>query len=142
VTPSPEASAIVPGIKPTSGDTVDGFKIGVIVACSPGVGLEAAELDRGCSGFPRRATAALDAREPDHPAIVGVATYTDGTQPEPVDYSANAPSPTPPPTAHPGPHVIVFVFTLADGTFRATGVACTGNGPTTSCVGIGAYPAF
>jgi hypothetical protein len=85
--PSSETSAAVRGIKPTSGDTVDGFKIGVIVACSPGVGQDAAELDRGCAGFPRRATAALDASEPNHPAVVGVATYSDGTQPEPVDYS-------------------------------------------------------
>jgi hypothetical protein len=141
-TPSPETSVAVSRSKPTSGDTVDGFKLGVIVACSPGVGLTAAELDRGCSGYPARATAALDAREPGHPAIVGVGTYTDGTQPEPLDFSANAPTPTPPPTAHPGPYVIVFVFALADGTYRATGVACTGKGSTTSCVGIGAYPAF
>jgi hypothetical protein len=104
-TPSSEVTLVDRGIKPTSGDTIDGFKLGVDVRCSPGVDLTAAELDRGCSGFPRRATAALDAREPGHPAIVGVATYTDGTQPE-------------------------------------TGVACTGNGPTSSCVGIGAYPAF
>jgi hypothetical protein len=140
--PSSQGSAEVPAIEPTSGDTIDGFKLGVIVACSPGVDLTAAELDRGCAGFPRRATAALDARDPGHPAIVDVATYTDGTQPEPVDYTANAPDPTPAPTAHPGPGVIVFVFTLADRTIRATGVACTRNRSGSSCVGVGAYPTF
>jgi hypothetical protein len=142
VAPSSEPSAAVPAVRPTSGETVDGFKIGVMVACSPGVGLDAAELDRGCAGFPKRATAALDAREPDHPDVLGFATYSDGTQPEPLDYSADVPSPTPPPTAHPGPDVTVFVFTLADGTFRATGVACTRNDSNSSCVGIGAYPDF
>ena len=125
---------------PQLGDTVDGFKLGVTVACSPGIGQDAASLDRGCSGYPKRAMAALDAREPGHAAIVAARMYTDGTQPEPVDYSANAPSPTPPPTAHPGPRVTVFVFTLADGSVQATGVACTGNGPTASCVGVGSYP--
>lgn len=140
--PSAAPSAAIPASMPTSGDTVDGFKIGVTLACSPGIGLDAAALDRGCAGYPKRALAALDAREPSHPAVVGVAMYSDGTQPEPVDYSANAPSPTPPPTAHPGPRVVVLVYTLADGSVRATGVACTGNGPTSSCVGIGAYPSF
>jgi hypothetical protein len=125
---------------PTSGDTVDGFKLGVTVECSPGIGQDADALDRGCSGFPKRATAALDAREPGHAAIVTERMYSDGTQPEPVDYSALAPSPTPPPTAHPGPRVVVFVFTLADGSGRATGVACTANGPTASCIGVGSYP--
>jgi hypothetical protein len=125
---------------PTSGDSIDGFKLGVTVACSPGVGLDAAALDRGCSGYPKRAMTALDAREPGHAAIVAASMYTDGTQPEPVDYSANAPSPTPPPTAHPGPRVTVFVFTLADGSIRATGVACTGNGASASCIGVGSYP--
>lgn len=125
---------------PTSGDTVDGFKLGVIVVCSPPVDVDAATLDRGCVGFPKRAMAALDTREPSHAAVVRTGTYSDGTQPEPVDYSRNVPSPTPAPTAHPGPLVMVFVFTLADGSIRATGVACTGNGPTSSCIGVGSYP--
>jgi hypothetical protein len=85
-----------------------------------------------------RATAALDARDPGHAAIVSMTKYSDGTQPEPVDVTGNAPTPTPPPTRHPGPNVFVFVFKLADGSTRATGVACTGNPPT--CVGVGSYP--
>jgi hypothetical protein len=131
---------VTPAPAPTTGDTVDGFKLGVIAACSPGIDEDAATLDRGCTGYPKRATAALDAREPGHAAIVAQTMYTDGTQPEPVDYSGNAQSPTPPPTEHPGPRVTVFVFTLADGSIRATGVACTGNGVTASCIGVGAYP--
>jgi hypothetical protein len=83
------------------------------------------------------ATAALDARDPGHAEVVGVAMYTDGTQPEPIDVSGNAPTPTPPPTAHPGPRVTVFVFTLADASVRATGVACA---DARSCVGVGSYP--
>lgn len=136
----PTPVRVTPAPAPISGDSVDGFKLGVIVACSPPVDVDAATLDRGCSGNPRRATAALDAREPGHPPVAGLATFSDGTQPEPVDYSANAPSPTPAPTAHPGPRVTVFVFTLVDGSIRATGVACTGNGPSASCIGVGTYP--
>ncbi len=74
-------------------------------------------------------------------------TFTDGTQPEPVDVTGNAPTPTPAPTAHAGPLVTVFVFELADGSIRATGVACPAylkdnaivavKGP---CVGVGSYP--
>lgn len=59
------------------------------------------------------------------------------SQPGSVDITSDA---TPPPqaTRHPGPAVDVFVFTLADGTRRATGLACNGSGP---CVGVGSYPA-
>ncbi len=84
------------------------------------------------------ATAALDARDPGHAAVVSMTKYSDGTQPEPVDVTGNAPTPTPAPTRHPGPMVFVFVFKLADGSTRATGVACTDNPP--SCVGVGSYP--
>lgn len=122
-----------------SGSTVDGFRLGVIVKCFGGVGLDAAAQDRGCAGYLKRATAALDAREPGHAAIVSSTMYTNGTQPEPIDITGDAPPPTPAPR-HAGPNVTVFVFTLADGTTRATGVACV-EGPSESpCVGVGSYP--
>ena len=37
-----------------------------------------------------------------HAAIASVTTFTDGTQPEPMDVTGNAPIPTPAPTAHAG----------------------------------------
>jgi len=123
---------------PKPGTTIDGFKLGVIEACSPPVGsLDPALATRSCAGQPALALAALDARDPGHAAVIRTAMFSDGTQPEPVDVSGNAPTPTPPPTAHPGPLVTVFVFTLADGSLRATGVTCPDLG---SCVGIGSYP--
>jgi hypothetical protein len=121
-----------------SGSTVDGFKLGGIVKCSPPVDVDAATLERGCAGDLKRATAALDAREPAHAAVVSVKTYSDGTQPEPIDMTGDGPPPIPAPR-HPGPNVTVFVFTLADGSTRATGVACEGTGPLV-CVGVGTYP--
>lgn len=123
---------------PKPGDTIDGFKLGVMVTCSPPVGsIDPSLAADSCSGRPALALAALDARDPGHAAVIRTDTFSDGTQPEPVDVSGNAPTPTPPATAHPGPHVTVFVFTLADGSVRATGVACPDPGP---CVGVGTYP--
>jgi hypothetical protein len=90
-----------------------------------------------CAGQSALALAALDARDPSHAAVISTGMYSDGTQPEPVDVTGNAPTPTPPPTEHPGPLVTVFVFTLADGSVRATGVACPES---RSCVGVGSYP--
>jgi hypothetical protein len=120
------------------GRTIDGFKVGVVSTCSPAVGsIDPSLAGSTCAGQLALATAALDARDPGHAEVVGVAMYTDGTQPEPIDVSGNAPTPTPPPTAHPGPRVTVFVFTLADASVRATGVACA---DARSCVGVGSYP--
>ena len=129
-----------------TGSTIDGFKIGVRVACSPGIG--PAPSGGWCAGLDQaKAIDALDARDPGHAAIASVTTFTDGTQPEPMDVTGNAPTPTPAPTAHPGPIVTVFVFELADGSIRATGVACPANLKDKAivtvkglCVGVGSYP--
>jgi hypothetical protein len=117
---------------------IDGFTLGAMEACSPPVDVDAAALDLSCAGYPRRAEAALDAREPGHPAIVSSKMYADGTQPGPIDVTGNGPVPVSP-TRHPGPDVTVFVFTLADGSTRATGVSCT-DGPPPACAGVPAYP--
>jgi hypothetical protein len=118
--------------------TIDGFTPGAVIVCSPPVSVDAAALDRGCAGNLKRATAALDAREPGHAAVVSVRMYSDGTQPGPIDVSGDAPPPTPAPR-HPGPNVTVFVFTLTDGSVRATGVACEDIEPVV-CVGVESYP--
>jgi hypothetical protein len=123
---------------PTTGSIIDGFKIGVVEACSPPIGsIDPSLAGSSCSGQQALAIAALDARDPGHAVVVSMAMYSDGTQPEPLDVTGNAPTPTPPPTAHPGPRVTVFVFILADGTVRATGVACADP---RSCVGVASYP--
>jgi hypothetical protein len=123
-----------------AGSTIDGFTPGGIVKCSGGIESDPAILAAGCMGNPKRATEALDAREPGHPAIVSFETFTDGTQPGPVDFTGPGEPPAPAPR-HPGPLVTVFVFKLADGSTRATGVACTKPpGGRSSCVGIGSYP--
>jgi hypothetical protein len=123
---------------PAPGTVIDGFKIGVMEACSLPVGsIDPSLAGSSCSGQPALALAALDARDPGHAAVISTAMFSDGTQPEPVDITGNAPTPTPPPTAHPGPRVTVFVFILADGSVRATGVACPDD---RSCVGVGSYP--
>ena len=102
---------------PTTGDTVDGFTLGIVLKCSGPVGpVSSAALDAGCLGNPKRALAALDARDPGHPAVVSTTSWTDATH----------------------PRVSVFVFRLADGSIRATGVAC--QDALGSCVGIGSYP--
>lgn len=50
--------------------TVDGFKPGAMAACSPPVGVvDQAALDGSCAGSIKRATAALDAREPGEAAV-------------------------------------------------------------------------
>jgi hypothetical protein len=122
------------------GSTIDGFTPGVIVKCSGGIESDPAIVAAGCMGDPKRATEALDARNPGHAAIVSMEAYTDGTQPGPIDVTGPGEPPTPAPR-HPGPKVTVFVFKLADGSTRATGVACTKPpGGRSSCVGIGSYP--
>ena len=82
------------------------------------------------------AASALDAREPGHAAIVSTQQYADGTQPGPIDVTGAA-LPRAPESRHPGPDVTVFVFTLADGSVRATGVACV---DAATCIGIATYP--
>ena len=112
-----------------------------IVGCgssAPPVDVDAAAVERSCAGDPSRAIDALDAREPGHPRIVSSKMYADGTQPGPIDVTGNGPVPVQP-TRHPGPNVTVVVFTLADGSVRATGVACSLDAPRV-CVGIPAYP--
>jgi hypothetical protein len=133
------AGCVAPGAPTTTTppNTIDGFTLGAIVECSPPVDVDAAVLDQSCAGFPKRATAALDAREPGHAAIVSTTMYADGTQPGPIDVTGDASVP-PQPSMHPGPYVTVFVFTLADGSTRATGVACSGEPAT--CVGVASYP--
>jgi hypothetical protein len=128
----------VSGCGPSPGSTtIDGFTLGALAACSPPVDVDAAGLDASCAGFPGRAVAALDAREPGHAAIVSTSMYTDGTQPGAIDVTGNA-SPPKSETRHPGPDLTVFVFKLADGSTKATGVACSGEPAT--CVGVGSYP--
>lgn len=132
------AILVASGCATTSG-TVDGFKLGAMVKCSGGIGpVSSAVAANGCGGGPQRAVAALDAREPGHPAVASMTMYMDGTQPGPIDVTGDGPVPTPAPR-HPGPIVTVFVFTLADGSVRATGVACEDVEPLT-CVGVGSYP--
>jgi len=117
--------------------TVDGFTLGALAVCSPPVDVDAAAFDASCAGFPKRAMAALDVRDPGHAPIVATSMYTDGTQPAAIDVTGND-SPPKLATRHPGPDVTVFVFKLADGSTRATGVACSGEPAT--CVGVGSYP--
>jgi hypothetical protein len=122
------------------GSTIDGFTLGSVVKCSPPLESDPVILDRSCAGYPKRASEALDARDPGHAAIVSMEAYTDGTQPGPIDVTGPGEPPTPAPR-NPGPNVTVFVFKLADGSTRATGVACSkASGGRTSCVGIGSYP--
>jgi hypothetical protein len=123
--------AIGPGV------TVDGFVLGAQEACSNPVGaIDPKYADSSCSGMLDLATAALDARDPGHAAIASIGRYADGTQPGPIDVTGNSPVPTAA-ASHLGPDVTVFIFTLVDGSVRATGVACADS---TSCIGVGSYP--
>jgi hypothetical protein len=132
------AILVASGCSATAGG-VDGFKLGPMVKCSGGVGpISSADAANMCGGGVERAIAALDDREPRHPAIASTAMFMDGTQPGPIDMTGGGPPPTAAPR-HPGPLVTVFVFTLADGSVRATGVACQDVAPPT-CVGVGSYP--
>ena len=118
--------------------SIDGFTAGVMEKCA---GLDDdPSVDASCGGGYRLARAALDARDPGHASVVSLEMYSDGTQPGPIDVTGPGLPPTPAPR-HPGPDVTVFVFKLADGSTRATGVACTKEaGQRTSCTGIGSYP--
>jgi hypothetical protein len=68
--------------------------------------------------------------------VVGIAMYTDGTQPGSIDVTGDA---SPPTSFLPPSHsnIYVYVFTLTDGSLRAVGVQCRDSKP---CVGLGAYP--
>jgi hypothetical protein len=128
-----------PDSPPGPGLVIDGFTLGEPTSCMGGTYMPGDPTplpDTMCFDFPALARAALDARDPNHVAIVSVDGYSDGTQPGSVDITGDATAP-PEATRHPGPAVDVFVFTLADGTTRATGVVCNGSGP---CVGVGSYP--
>ena len=119
--------------------TVDGFKLGASEACSPPVGsIDPKYLGSSCGGMIDLSTAALDTHYPSDAAVVSIKRYGDGTQPGPIDMTGDGPPPTPAPAPrHPGPDVTVFVFTLADGSVRATGVVCPDSA---SCVGVSSYP--
>jgi hypothetical protein len=90
-----------------------------------------------CTTYPSLAEAALDARDPGHAAVVKVQTFSDGAQPGPIDVTGDA-SPPPEAASSIDAYVTVFVFTLADGTTRATGVECPRSDA--ACKGIGSYP--
>jgi hypothetical protein len=122
-----------------TGLVIDGFTLGEETSCMGPTDVPGAPTpppDTTCFDFEALARAALDARDHKHAAIVSVDTYADGTQPGSVDITGDATAP-PQGTRHPGPAVDVFVFTLADGTRRATGIVCTGSRP---CAGVGFYP--
>lgn len=122
---------------PVAGDTIDGFVLGSVESCSPPAGsIEPALDDRSCAGQQALAVATLDRRDPGHATVESVREFADGTQPGPIDVTGDAPLP-PLPSRHAGPSVQVFVFSLADGSVRATGVACADSA---TCVGVGSYP--
>src|SRR2546423_6433276 len=127
-------TVLIAAIVALGGSTIDGFRPGVMVKCSPPFDVDVSVIDASCGGDPKRAIAALDARDPGHAAIVSMEAYTDATQPGPIDFTGPGIPPTAAPR-HPGPNVTVFVFKLADGSTRATGVACTKDATNhTSCV--------
>ncbi len=109
------------GLAGCGGTTIDGFTLGMPAACSPPVGPNAAAPARTCSELPGLAVAALDAREPGHAAIVSEGMFTDGRLSGPSRIT-----------------LYVFVFKLADGSTKATGVACSDDPPT--CSGVGSGP--
>jgi len=98
------------GLAGCGGRTIDGFTPGMPAACSPPVGPNAAVPAGTCSELPGLAVAALDAREPGHAAIVSEGMFTDGRLSGPSRIT-----------------LYVFVFELADGSTKATGVAARTN---------------
>jgi hypothetical protein len=121
--------------------TIDGFEPGGLVKCSPPLVSDPVLLERSCAGDLGRATKALDEREPGHSAIIEWHEFADGRVPSPIDVTGDGPVPTPN-SAPTNWSVTVFVFTLADGSKRATGVLCVKDLSThqSSCTGIGSYP--
>jgi hypothetical protein len=132
------AVAIAAAMAVSGCSTIDGFTPGGIEKC--GGGLDIDRSDASCGGGYRLARAALDTRDPGHAPVVSLEMYSDGTQPGPIDFTGPGVPPTPAPR-HPGPDVTVFVFKLADGSTRATGVACTEDpAGRRTCVGVASYP--
>ncbi len=115
---------------------IDDFTLGPLAACSAGTDPKTV-APNSCVTFPTLATDALDARDPGHADIVATKMYGDGSQPGPIDVTGDA---SPPPAASRtiDSFVYVYVFALADGSVRATGVECPESG--TSCKGIESYP--
>ena len=121
----------IPKVVIETGNVIDGFTLGVRVECSGPVGSVPSGFI-GCASYPDLAIAALDARDQGHAAIVATAAFTDATQAGPIDVTGGA-SPSMPVSVAPGNVVTVFVFTLADGSVRATGVRCSESG---HCVAV------
>jgi len=121
---------------PATGDVIDGFVLGSPEKCSFPVSIDPRFADRTCAGQEVLARAALDSRDPRHAKVESLQRFADGTQPGPIDVTGAATLP-PIPSRHPGPAVQVYVFTLSDGSLRATGAACAESG---LCVGVGSYP--
>jgi len=113
---------------PTTGSTVDGFKLGAPAACSPPVGVDASRYAASCAGWPEKAVSALDAEDPGHAKVVSIQTFADGAQAGPIDVTGASPLPAGPLTASTR---TIFVFTLADGSTRATAVVCDTGGTCT-----------
>jgi hypothetical protein len=134
------AAMAVSGCAVFGGSTIDGFTPGVIEKCAGPTDPADALLDASCPGQYRLARAVLDARNPGHAAVMSLEMYSDGTQPGPIDFTGPGIPPSPAPR-HPGPNVTVFVYKLADGSTRATGVACMDDATgRSSCVGVASYP--
>jgi len=95
---------------------IDGFPIGPPASCG------------ACTDEIAMATTALDVRDPGHARVQSATPYAD------VDPCRNGMSAVP---CVRDSSVVVVVFSLADGSKHATGVACIGIDP---CVGTGSYP--
>ncbi len=132
-TPSviPTTGGSAPKVVIETGSVIDGFTLGAHAACSGFVGSVPPDVV-GCGGYPELAVAALDARDKGHAAIVGTVMFTDAAGPGPIDVTGDA-SPSRPESRGTGGVDMVFVFTLADGSIRATGVNCSES---ELCVGI------
>ena len=96
------------------GDTVvDGWPIGREVPCSD---------EARCLDFLATARAGLDARDPDHPALVTSTLHTEGAA---VDANGNRAI-----YARSGALYVVVRFELVDGSIKAIGVGAAGPDPT------------
>jgi hypothetical protein len=95
---------------------IDGFPIGSAAPCG------------ACTDEIAMATTALDARDPGHAPVLSATPYTD------IDPCTNGMSDV---LCSRDAHVYVVVFRFADGSTRATGVACLGVSP---CRGTESYP--
>ena len=129
IIPTPVGTA--PKVVIATGSVIDGFTLGMPVKCSGPVGPVPSDVI-GCGSDRALAVAALDARDVGHAAIVSTVTFTDATQPGPIDATGDA-SPSIPESVGPGCVVTVFVFTLADGSTHAMGVKCSESEP---CVAV------